>query len=202
VEKDLVIAISLSALAILLSIIFARRLLVIATIKQNSMSPAFNPGDRVLALRVWKFRKLHKDQIVLVQPSSCHLHNTLYIKRVVGLPGDEIRVCITDDGINNTLDIPQGYQGEDYRRVWYLPKESLLSFKQRGGISSLTLLNYNQYKFQIPAGYIFVRGDQADSIDSRVWGPIPKSNLAGVVILRLPLKTACAEKTVFRYLKG
>ena len=196
------IAISLSALAILFSLIFARRLLVIATIKQNSMLPTFNPGDRVLALRSLNFQKLYRYQIVLVQPTLDHFHNQLYIKRVVGLPGDEIRVCITDNDMKNTLDIPKCNQGEDYWRIWNISRECLVRLKQRGGIPSLTQLANNQYKFQIAPGFIFVRGDHVDSIDSREWGPIPISNLAGVVILRLPLKTIPTEKNVFRYPKG
>lgn len=37
-------------------------------------------------------------------------------------------------------------------------------------------------KFIIPKGHVFVQGDSIFSTDSREWGPIPISNIIGIVV--------------------
>ena len=77
--------------------ICARYFLITAVIISQSMSPAFEIGDRVLALRYWPKKWLRKGQVVLIiHPTQSYNQNyegfqeVPLIKRIVGLAGDNI----------------------------------------------------------------------------------------------------------------
>jgi signal peptidase I len=82
----------------------------------------------------------------------------ILVKRVVGLPGERIEICrgvVSIDGV--PLDEPYVV----IRDSRYLaPRE-------------------------VPAGSVFVLGDnRSNSLDSRYFGPVARSNLLGVAVLR------------------
>lgn len=89
-----------------------------------------------------------------------------FIKRVVGLPGEQIKIV---DG--RVKIFSQGNpEGEILDESAYLPKGLITS-----GTVELTL-SQDQY---------FVLGDnRANSSDSRVWGPLPKNDVIGKVLIR------------------
>ncbi|GHO57270.1 signal peptidase I [Ktedonobacter robiniae] len=48
--------------------------------------------------------------------------------------------------------------------------------------------------WQIPAGYVFVCGDNLEhSIDSRVWGPLPRQRVMGVMLKKLRVNEPAQE---------
>jgi signal peptidase I len=82
------------------------------------------------------------------------------IKRVVGVPGDRIRMQ------NGVLFVNQKQQKEPY-----LNADSPSS----GSFGPVV----------VPEGHVFVMGDnRGNSADSRVFGPVPLENLRGKAILR------------------
>ena len=140
------------------------------------MTPTLNVSDRVLVLKddisninygigeIVVF--YHPDTYVYVSPASKLVESLkiwnyfdapsqmVYIKRIIGLPGDVIKI--------DTL-------GNIYRN------NELLTFK---GILNETFTN--QEKYSVPNDSYFLLGDnRSNSQDSRVFGYVPVDNLIG-----------------------
>lgn len=109
-----------------------------------------------------------------------------YIKRVIGLPGDEITYRNKTIFVNGK-EIPQTYvgpfigSGDEGRKMAgadvkleQLPgvEHNILQLPNRlGGVEGV---------FRVPAGQYFAMGDNRDnSEDSRYWGFVPEENLVG-----------------------
>jgi signal peptidase I len=140
-----------------------RSFLMLVTVENRSMSPALEDGDRVLAVRHWPARLLRHGHIVLVQPwgkppaSMGRAEGGLFVKRIVGLPGETLVTSITE------LDTAH--------RV-----RALAMHNSQG-----------QRAWHIPPGHVFVRGDQPlGGFDSLSWGPLPVQSVLGVVVKTLP----------------
>ena len=123
-----------------------------------SMQPNFSSGDYLLVDEAtYHFRKPERGEVVVFHnPSNT---SEFYIKRIVGLPGEEVV-------INNGEVIIDGK----------VLDESYLDPNIRVD---------GQYVFQLDDDQYFVMGDnRPQSFDSRSWGPLGKSFLVGVVRLR------------------
>jgi len=82
-----------------------------------------------------------------------------YVKRVIGMPGDQVMVRGTRVFVNNRL-LPEN--GENGYRVWW-----------DGG-------THDYGPAAVPPGHYFVMGDNRDaSQDSRAWGAIPRHYIKG-----------------------
>jgi len=108
-----------------------------------------------------------------------------YIKRVIGLPGDEITYRNKTLYVNGK-EIPQSYigpyvgSGDEGRKMAgaeirheMLPgaEHDLLTWPLHAGAEGT---------FRVPAGHYFAMGDNRDnSEDSRYWGFVPEANLVG-----------------------
>lgn len=126
-------------IAIVLAICINKFLIFKVYIPSSSMVPTLNVGDRLLVTRVYNPEKLQRGDIVVFD--SDELNETV-IKRLIGLPGDTIKIDGTAVYVNGKkLDEPY---------VEY-PLES-----------------YGTYK--VPEGKYFFLGDnRANSNDSRFW---------------------------------
>jgi len=106
-----------------------------------------------------------------------------YIKRAIGLPGDEIRyenkeLFINGELINKIFHEEYSYSFNDNDMMY--AKE----FIETLGKSKHSLLVHDipseDYKFNVPEGHYFAMGDNRDnSSDSRVWGFVPDELLVG-----------------------
>jgi len=104
-----------------------------------------------------------------------------YVKRVIGVPGDRIRI---DD---KTLHVNGKAVNEPYKvlisqqRSQYLnnfPQTPDISIEERG----LAMLRDNVVNGElvVPPGQYFAMGDNRDnSADSRFWGLVPRANIIG-----------------------
>ncbi len=126
-------------IAIVLAICINKFLIFKVYIPSSSMVPTLNVDDRLLVTRVYNPEKLQRGDIVVFD--SDELNETV-IKRLIGLPGDTIKIDGTAVYVNGKkLDEPY---------VEY-PLES-----------------YGTYK--VPEGKYFFLGDnRANSNDSRFW---------------------------------
>ena len=134
----------------------------------SSMSPTFETGERVLVEKITKyFRPYDRGEIVVLNPPSNE--DVDYIKRVVAIPGDivkilECKVYISNGGVKYMLD-----------EYYLLPEECTqagVALKEGRALR----LQENEY---------FVLGDnRQNSADSRFFGPVQGVAIVGRVIYR------------------
>ena len=128
-------------------------------IKGQSMSPNFPDGEYLLTEKVTYY--LHQpergDVVVFTPPVS---DTDEFIKRIIGLPGDQVMVKGGRVYINDQL-LDEPYLSPDL-----LTEDG--SFLPEG------------QEYTVPAGQYFVLGDnRPHSSDSRFWGPITKKSISG-----------------------
>src|SRR5829696_10297856 len=125
-------------------------------IPSESMVPTLEVGDRVFVNKfVYRFHPPERHDIIVFESDegSTEGGQEDLIKRVVGLPGDEISV---QDG---TLFVDGERQEEPYVNP-RLPDTSSFA------------------PMTVPKGEVFLMGDnRADSRDSRFFGPVPFENI-------------------------
>lgn len=120
-------------------------------IESVSMEDTLHPGNAVLVNRLaYQFDLPERGDIIVFDPPF--ISPEPYIKRVIGLPGDEI---VLRDGFvfvnGNQLQEPYLKERTTVRGTW-----------------------------KVPADGIFVMGDNRNnSSDSRNWGPVPIENIIG-----------------------
>lgn len=104
------------------------------------------------------------DVVVFTQPQA---HSRDLIKRIVGLPGETVVIRGNEVSIINAEN-PDGT----------VLNEPYLTAENYGGINNMQVtLKENEY---------YVLGDNRRvSADSRMWGPLPKTDIIGRVIVRL-----------------
>jgi signal peptidase I len=96
------------------------------------------------------------------------------IKRVIALPGERVVVA------NNVLTVYNKQHPNGFQPDATLPYGKVI--KDTEGNEDIT----------VPAGYVFVCGDNRDdSLDSRVFGPVPLKDIVGKLVFRvLPINEA------------
>ncbi len=138
-------------------------------IPSGSMLPTLQIKERILVEKISpKINKLFKthqqrESIVVFKPTKPLINsgfeaNDALIKRIIGIPGDEIEVR---DGriLRNGIELD----------------ESWLSAP----------IKYEMALFKVPPDCYWVLGDNRNnSLDSHVWGPLPEENIIGTAFLR------------------
>jgi len=136
----------------------------LSVVKGNSMLPSFSDGE-VVGWKRAKVDKAHlkRGEIVYLNSEETYKgdENATFLKRIVGLPGEEIALSSGYVYINNKLLI------EDY-------------LYRTGRTFGQSFLKDCQI-FKIPEGEYFVMGDNRElSRDSRDIGPIKFKRIVGV----------------------
>jgi signal peptidase I len=170
------------AVALLLALLIQAFLVKPFRIPSESMEPTLDIGQRVLVDRVsYRFSNPSRGDIVVFKPpagadtNQCGIptepedghpcqketptkSKSNFIKRVVGLPGDRLKV------VNNHVFIDGKPQNEPFVAK-NTPCTNLCNLR-----SEIT----------IPPGHFFMMGDnRGQSADSREWGPVPKKWIIG-----------------------
>jgi signal peptidase I len=141
-------------------------------IPSGSMLDTLRPGDRVLVNRVvYRLRDPHRgDVIVFRYPEDPHL---VFIKRVVGVPGDLLKVQ------NGRLYVNGRRAAEPYVHHTGGRLDPTVAQAAIAGSSLHHPWSLSE-PYRIPAGQFFVMGDnRTDSDDSRDWGTVPRSAIVG-----------------------
>jgi signal peptidase I len=128
-------------------------------IPSASMVPTLKYGDRVLVNKfIYRFTEPERGDVIVFK--SVQDDDQDLIKRVVGVPGDEITVR------GGRLFVNGEPQKEPYVNKKY-PDRSFYA------------------PTTVPKDHVFAMGDnRANSQDSRVFGPVPKENIEGEAFLR------------------
>lgn len=107
-----------------------------------------------------------------------------YIKRVTGLPGDQIVYRDKQLYINGELMEQSAIDGYVYNEAGEHQLRARRLRENLGGLEHEILLvdvaNHGSFEFSVPPGQYFVMGDNRDrSNDSRYWGTVPEANVVG-----------------------
>ena len=144
-------------------------------VQQNSMERTLEPGQYVLVDKLTpRWDAYSRGDVVVFNPPPAWTEDpTPFIKRVIGLPGDQVE--IKEDGLVYVNGTPLA---EPY------------TYANDAGVQEPTTAQGDD-SWVVPAGQLFVMGDHRQrSADSREFGPISIGNVIGRAFLRYwPLST-------------
>lgn len=129
----------------------------------QSMSPTFESGQYLIIDQLsYHFNEPQRGDVVVFRyPNDT---SKFFIKRIIGLPGETVKITDSHVTITNTEN-PQGFNLD----------EPYIHFTRTDSVEST--LETDEY---------FVLGDNRfASSDSRVWGPLKKEYIVGRAYLRL-----------------
>ena len=196
------------AVVLVMAVFFMTFVAQAAEVPSASMENTVYVGDRFLinkfifapgpALPFLPQREVRRGDIIVfkypadsVPSENIVQYKTLFIKRVIGLPGETVevrgaevyvngkplpehRVKVRDRQLGNDkaelklLEYPPRKDGEQYT-VYYSPSPNESGF-----------FNAIRRPYRIPDGHYFVMGDNRDnSKDSRFWGTVPRELVVG-----------------------
>ncbi len=155
--------------ALILALLIKSFIIEAYKIPSSSMLDTLQIDDRIFVSKfTYRINPVHVGDIVVFKTENIAgldaENKPYYIKRVVGLPGDEIEIQnghLYRNGV--LLDKPHFFVENEYYPI-------------RG--------NY-QTKFTVPKDMVYVFGDNSgNSWDSRAWGGVPMENIMGKAIFR------------------
>jgi signal peptidase I len=133
-------------------------------VKGASMDPTFGSGDYIFTSKItYKMRSYHRgDVIVFRSPANPDIE---YIKRIIGVPGDEVMIKDNEVYVN----------GRQLVEPYIAAKTNLWE----GGFSKSGIPT------KVASDMLFVMGDNRPrSSDSREFGPITQASVIGQVFYR------------------
>ena len=144
---------ALIVVALLFALVFR-----VVSVDGHSMTNTLQHGDRLLITSSF-YTPAYGDIVVVAREGEAPL-----IKRVIGLPGDRIRI-----GVDDKMVYRNGQRlDEPYIRDGYTPNNGMIE------------------EIVIPEGEVFVLGDnRCDSLDSRILGPVSQRDILGKTLFRL-----------------
>ena len=104
-----------------------------------------------------------------------------YVKRVVGVPGDRIRIAAKQVYVNGE---PLAEPYKVHRTAWLEDYRDQFPGAPRGQVDARALEMLRDHvsggELVVPPGSYFALGDNRDdSLDSRYWGFVPRENIIG-----------------------
>lgn len=154
-------------------------------ISAPSMEGSLWVGDRILVNKLVKGNEFGRDDLVVFHyPDN---ERQTFVKRVIGLPGDHIRL-VDKQVIRNGRPLVEPYvehssPSTDAYRDNFPAVPPLPSLTSRRGLDMLAH-DVAGGEVTVPEGSLFVLGDNRDnSLDSRYWGFVPLRDVVGKPVL-------------------
>lgn len=154
----------LLAIAVAIAVVIRTFIAEPRYIPSDSMLPTLEQGDRLVVEKVsYYFHPPQRGDIVVFEPPANlqvqgYQKEQAFIKRVIGTPGDKLTVT----------------NGQIYRNNQPINEDYILESPR-----------YNLPLIQVPAGQLFVMGDNRNnSNDSHIWGFLPIKNVIGHAVFR------------------
>ena len=177
IELILVVAVAIGAATFLKQYVLSKDI-----VSGTSMQPTLENGDRLYSIRTLSVKR---NAIVVIEAPD--RPGQLYIKRVIGLPGDTV------ESRNGVLYVNGKKQAQPYLQSAFMKSEiktwadqqnidpSLIKFTNDFNIATLPATKHKI----VPAGQYFVLGDnRLVSHDGRDFGFISKNKIESVVVWR------------------
>ena len=152
-------------IALAIFVIMYRFLFQPHEVKGNSMYDNYHDGEYLLTDKIsYRFHLPQRDEVVIFKAPKNEDYD--YIKRIIGLHGDQIKIESGRVYVNNQLLDESRYLGPSaMTQPGYFSREGI----------NITVTDDNYY----------VLGDNRNnSSDSRDWGLVPKTNIIGKAWLR------------------
>ncbi len=200
---------NLRSLALIIGLVLAFRWTFFAPyhVPTASMEPTVKVGDRLAALKFYYDIKVPFTNITLFNISEPERgdvilfdypkdHDINFVKRVVGLPGDRLRVeddtlyvngepftAITQEDRSILNDIADQ---KEYKKLYLEDngiKQYNVMYNMQGYKNAFTQRFPADGEYVVPEGHLFGMGDNRDnSSDSRFWGAIPRKLIRGKLV--------------------
>lgn len=151
------------ALNVLLVILFIgiilKTIFCVSCVSGESMEPTYHNGDIVIVNRFIHSDDIKRSDVVLFYPDAKYI-GKIYIKRIIGIPGDEVQII-------------DGYLYVNNSKI-----EDSFGLIENAGIA--------KDKITLDEDEFFVLGDNRNnSKDSRIIGVVNKSQIIGTVIKKI-----------------
>ena len=160
-KNEIISWIKTIAMAVVIAVLINSFVIVNATVPTGSMENTIMPGDRIIALRLTYYVSSPErgDIVVFRYPDD---ESVLYVKRVIGLPGETVEVKDGEVYINNS-DTPLD--------------DSFVKEQPVGDFGP----------YEVPEGCYFMMGDNRNnSADSRFWNNkyVKRDKIEGKAVFR------------------
>jgi len=186
-----------ASLAPVLGLVLVLRSFVIEPfqIPSSSMVPTLKVGDfilvnkwtygirlPVLRTKIIELNSPERGDVMVFFPPH---EERYFIKRVIGLPGDEIHVLDGVLYINGDKMSQKVLEGEIPAPRSVAMTEDLYGLEHAMQKRILPTRLSQNFTAVVPEGHYFMMGDNRDnSSDSRVWGPVPEQRIVGKAFAR------------------
>lgn len=155
-------------------------------IPSSSMEPTLQIRDRLIIEKIsYYFRKPQRGEIIVFHPPNHPAipnKGSVYIKRVIGLPGDTISIQSGTVYVNGTP-IPEPYI--TIPAAYTLPTTDPALCPDNCFQPSQIVETRGVPSFVVPPNSYWVMGDNRNnSLDSHVWGFLPAENVVGRAAFR------------------
>lgn len=165
--------------AFVVAFVISHFLIINAKIPSESMVSTIKVGDKVIGNRLaYKFSDPQRGDIAMfwspIEPQK------IYIKRIIGLPGDTVTID------NNTVYINGKPIKENYVDSWTGNPEKYVYDPSKSQIVAINNTgDFNLSEYKIPEDEYFMMGDNRDhSNDSRFWGTVKRDKLIAKALFR------------------